>query len=64
MGYMVWSESLEEMVPHGFKMRTRDGGYNHYTWNDLDCLYWNDDRDDMYYMEVPKNAILDEGYVS
>ena len=55
----VYSDSLNEMVIKGFKMRMKNGEYTHYTWNDADCLYWNDDRDDKYYMSVPQNAIID-----
>lgn len=60
MAKMVWSDSLDEMVVAGFKKKLKSGGYTHYTWSDEDCLYWNDDVDDKYYFDVPKNAILDK----
>ncbi len=56
---MIYSDSLNEMVVYGFRMKLKRGGYTHYTWSDADCVYWNDDVDDKYYMEVPKNAIID-----
>ena len=55
---MIYSESLDEMIIKGFYMKKNNGEYRHYTWNDLDCLYWADDVDDMFYNEVPQNAIL------
>lgn len=59
-GHADWSSALNEMVVTGFKRKLKSGGYTHYTWSDEDCLYWNDDVDDKYYFDVPKNAILDE----
>lgn len=54
MNKMIYSDSLDEMVIFGFSIHGV-----HYTWNDDDCVYWSDMTDDDYYMEVPKNAIID-----
>ena len=51
---MIYSDSLECMVHKGFSYH-----HSHYTWNDEDCVYWNDDTDDDYYMEIPSDAIPD-----
>ena len=58
MNNMVYSDSLEKMIIKGFYLKTVSGLYRHYTWNDKDCVYWADDVDDRYYLEIPKNAIL------
>lgn len=50
----IYSDYLEEMIPVGFTVDTV-----HYTWNEEDLVYWSDETDDDYYMEVPKRAILD-----
>ena len=51
---MMWSDSLEEMVHVGFTYNI-----NHYSWNDEDCLFYNDDTDEDYFMEAPDNAVFD-----
>lgn len=28
----------------------------HYTWNNDDMVYYNDDTDEDYFMEIPKNG--------
>ena len=55
---MVYSDHLGEMIIKGFYMKKKNGEYRHYTWNDLDCVYWADDVDDRFYCDVPQNAIL------
>ena len=55
---MIYSESLDCMVIKGFYMKKKNGEYIHYTWDDLDCVYWAVDVDDRYYEELPENAIL------
>lgn len=54
MEKMIYSNSLGEMVNAGFTK-----GKYHYTWNDSDCLYYNDEIEDIYYIEIPLNCILD-----
>lgn len=54
MAKMIYSDYLEEMVVSGFTV-----GETHYSWNEIDLVYWSDETDDDYYMEVPKSAILD-----
>ena len=58
MNNMIYSDSLGGMIIKGFYMKKINGEYRHYTWNDEDCVYWADDVDDRYYMEIPKNAIF------
>lgn len=64
---MIYSSSLEEMVVKGFsvtncfKSKTGNEGFifgktKHYLWNDMDCVYYNDDTDEDFYFEVPKNG--------
>lgn len=55
---MVYSDYLGEMIIKGFYMKKKNGEYTHYTWNEDDFVYWNDEVDDSYYYEVPQNAIL------
>lgn len=57
MKNMIYSDSLGEMVIKGFYKKMRNGDYRHYTWNDEDCVYYADDRDDLIYLDVPRNAI-------
>ncbi len=52
--HYVYSDSLGEMVVKGFSYKG-----NHYTWNDFDCVYYADDSDECYYMDIPKGAIAD-----
>ena len=62
---MIYSDSLCEMVVAGFtrqKVYFGNDGIKkcrpiHYTWNDEDCVYYSDDTDEDFYMEVPQNGI-------
>ena len=54
---MIYSDTLDEMIIKGFYIKNNEE-YRHYSWNDLDCVYWSDDVDDRFYYEVPQNAIL------
>lgn len=55
-GY-VWSNSLSQMVVAKFKYKDGDT----YTWDDVNCLYWNDNGDeDDYFMEMPENSTIIE----
>lgn len=56
---MVYSESLDEDVIAGFTIEDEEEGTMHYTWHDEDCVYYWDDSDESFYMEVPKGAKLD-----
>ena len=56
---MVYSDSLDEYVIAGFTIEDEEEGTKHYTWYDDDCVYYWDEADDDYYMEVPKGAKLD-----
>lgn len=64
MGY-IYSDSLCQMVQRGFtRVKIRENGKKyskHYSWNDSDCVYYNDDVDDDFYMEIP-NPIEAEDY--
>lgn len=49
----VYSDSFDEMVQKDFTYKG-----NKYTWNDSDCVYYNDNGDeDDYFMEIPEGAI-------
>lgn len=52
---MIWSESLEKMVHSGFTIKDDDDIDKHYSWNEEDGLYYNDDTDEDYFMEVPRH---------
>ena len=52
---MIYSDSLNEMIIKGFTYKSK-----HYTWNDLDCVYYCDNVDDTYFFEVPINAKIDQ----
>ncbi len=54
MSRYIWSDSLEELIVKGFTFRG-----HHYTWNDLDMVWWRDDVDDRYYDDIPAGARLD-----
>lgn len=62
---MIYSHSLDTMVTSGFmlyKVIFSDSGYQifkrgHYTWNDRDCLYYNDDTDENFFNIIPKNGL-------
>lgn len=51
MDYMIYSDSLDCMVVIGFMYCGQL-----YTWNDSDCIYWNDEIDGDGFMEVPFGA--------
>lgn len=55
---MIYSDYLGEMVIKGFYIKKRNGNFRHYTWNDDDLVYYDDDVDDLYYYEIPNNAIF------
>lgn len=49
----VYSDSFDEMIQKDFTYKG-----NKYTWNDIDCLYYNDNGDEFdYFMEIPEGAI-------
>ena len=49
----VYSDSFDEMIQKEFTYKG-----NKYTWNDSDCVYYNDNGDeDDYFMEIPEGAI-------
>ena len=49
----VYSDSFDEMVQKDFTYKG-----NKYTWNDSDCVYYNDNGDeDDFFMEIPEGAI-------
>lgn len=54
MGKMIWSENEGAMIYKGFTYRGK-----HYTWDEADEVYYRDDVDDTYLMEIPKEAELD-----
>ena len=64
---MIYSDYLGTMIPAGFTIRKvlfdRQGNepykickQKHYTWDETDLLYYSDEIDDDYYMEIPKNG--------
>ena len=64
---MIYSDYLETMIPAGFTTqkvlfdRRGNEGYKickpmHYSWNEEDLLYYSDDIDGEYYIEIPKNG--------
>ena len=65
---MIYSDYLETMIPAGFTIRKvlfdRQGNKpyklcnnsEHYTWNETDLLYYSDEIDGEYYMEIPENG--------
>ncbi len=55
---MIYSETLDEMIFKGFYMKKKNGEYRHYTWNEPDCLYYADETDELWYDEVPSNAVF------
>lgn len=55
-GY-IWSDSLSQMVVAKFKNKRGET----YSWNDSDCLYYNDNGDEEdWYMEIPESATIIE----
>ena len=47
----IYSESLNDMVVESFYWNG-----HHYTWNDTDCVFYNDKSDEDYWMMVPDDA--------
>ncbi len=47
----IYSHSLDDMVVESFYWNDQ-----HYTWNDADCVFYNDKSDEDYWMTVPDNA--------
>lgn len=45
------------MIIKDFYMKEKNGEYIHYSWDDEDGVYWADD-DEIFYYEIPQNAIL------
>lgn len=58
MGKMIYSDTCGRMIPSGFKRLKKDGEYRHYTWSEDDAVYWADDVDDRYFMEIPENNVI------
>lgn len=54
MSNYIFSESLGELVIYGFMYNGR-----HYTWNDMDCVYYRDDVDDICVDYPPALAEVD-----
>ena len=66
---MIYSDYLETMIPAGFTIRKVlfdkqcKEPYKickhseHYTWDETDLLYYSDEIDGEYYMEIPKNGV-------
>lgn len=50
--HYIYSDSLEEMVVKSFFY-----GKKHYTWNDFDCVYYEDDSDEDYLSDISAGAI-------
>lgn len=59
--------NMKGMIPTGFTIRKvffdRKGNepykickQEHYTWDENDLVYYSDDIDGKYYMEIPKNG--------
>ncbi len=47
----IYSESLGYMVVELFRWNGRL-----YKWNDLDCVFYNEESDEDYFMTVPDDA--------
>ena len=54
MARMTWSRSLDDCVYAGFTFKKK-----HYEWDDIDCVYYSDDSDEDFFMEVPRTAVVD-----
>jgi hypothetical protein len=50
----IWSENQETMIDKGFTYKGK-----HYTWDEADEVYYRDDVDDNYFMEIPEGAKID-----
>lgn len=44
----IYSHSLDDIVLKAFYYKGK-----HYTWNDIDCVYYDDDTEENYFMDVP-----------
>ena len=65
---MIYSDYMETMIPAGFTIKKvlfdRQGNEpykickhsEHYTWDETDLLYYSDEIDGEYYMEIPSNG--------
>lgn len=49
--YYIYSDSLGKMVVKSFFYKKQ-----HYTWNDMDCVYYADDSDEDYFSNIPISA--------
>ena len=72
---MIYSEYLEMMIPKGFTIKrcyiditgTKPyyiTGCNHYTWNEDDLVYYNDDVDEDFYYDIPCNGFKSLSFLS
>ena len=64
----IYSDYMGTMIPAGFTIRKvlfdKQGKEpykickhsEHYTWDEIDLLYYWDEADDDMYMEIPKNG--------
>jgi len=50
----IWSENQEAIIDKGFTYKGK-----HYTWDEADEVYYRDDVDDNYFMEIPEGAKID-----
>ena len=64
---MIYSEYLGMMIPKGFTLKrvyiditgTKHywiNGCKHYTWNEDDLVYYNDNVDDDFFYDIPCNG--------
>lgn len=54
ISHYIYSDSLDEMVVKSFFYKKK-----HYTWNDFDCIYYEDDSEEDYLSDIPAGAIFD-----
>lgn len=47
----IYSNSLDDIIINSFWWQNK-----HYTWNDIDCVYYNDNDEEDYWMTIPDNA--------
>ena len=47
----IYSHSLDDMVVESFYCNGQ-----HYTWNDADCVFYNDATEEDFWMTVPDDA--------
>lgn len=53
----IYSENLDKIIVEYFYVRSKTYGYKKYVWNDEDLLYYWEEADDDFYMEVPRHAL-------